>query len=76
MKISLKIIEETNAFKEIGASYDGTSDPACTQFQFRSDDYWRCHIMQRSESAIHMVGSCSMGVGMNSVTDSKFKYGF
>lgn len=70
-------MEDTNAFKKIGATYAEEPDDECSEFQNRSDDYWKCYVQQNTISWIHMVGTCRMGPDSDtpndSVIDSKFR---
>lgn len=71
-------MEDTDAFKRINATYAEIPEEACDEFEYRSDEYWKCYIQQNTVSWIHMVGSCRMGpdsdTSNDSVVDSKFRY--
>lgn len=53
-------------------------NPACSDFTFLSDDYWKCEFRQKTESWMHMVGTCSLGADSSdsntSVVDTKFRF--
>jgi choline dehydrogenase-like flavoprotein len=78
IKWTLKILEETDAFKALGTQLSPTVYPACRRLQFRSDDYWRCFIREEGTSWFHMVGTCTMGLDSDpmAVTDSKMRFVF
>lgn len=71
-------IVETNAFQRLDLKYVAPADPACSAFEFLSDDYWLCKIRQDTLSWIHMVGTCSLGPDSDdsntSVVDTKFRF--
>ncbi|CAL8117908.1 unnamed protein product [Orchesella dallaii] len=76
IKMMLKIYEETAAYRGIGARYPPNPLPACQHFKFRSDEYWRCYIRQRTVAGIHAGGSCRMGSGpqdKDAVVDSNLR---
>ncbi|XP_021952941.2 choline dehydrogenase, mitochondrial [Folsomia candida] len=64
-----RIMEETSAFQSLGTTFAGTAINGCTHLPFRSREYWACHVQQVATTAIHSVGTCSMGA----VTDSKLR---
>ncbi|XP_037024090.1 glucose dehydrogenase [FAD, quinone]-like [Bradysia coprophila] len=70
-------IIETQAFRSINVTFIGQPDPACNQFKFLSDDYWKCKIQQDGNSWTHMAGTCSLGPDTGhsntSVVDTKFR---
>lgn len=77
IKFIFRIIE-TEAFQSINLTYVGGPDPACSTFEFMSDDYWKCKIQQDTITWIHMVGTCSLGPDSGdsgtSVVDTKFRF--
>jgi choline dehydrogenase-like flavoprotein len=74
IKFTLKLAEETEAFQSLGTTYAAGPDPACTEFEFRSDDYWRCVLVQQTVGWIHMGGTAAMGSDTSeSVVDSKLR---
>ena len=74
IKFALRIMEETKAFQSLNMTYGAIPDPECTAFEYRSDDYWRCVLVQQAVGWTHMGGSCSMGSDTNpSVVDSKLR---
>lgn len=78
--MTFNIMENTNSFRKIDATYAEDPDEACSAFEYRSDDYWKCYIQQNTISWIHLVGSCRMGpdsdTADNSVVDSKLRQVF
>lgn len=77
VKFIFKIME-TNAFRSINLNYTAQPDPACSAFEFLSDDYWICKMRQDTQCWIHMVGTCSLGPdsasSSTSVVDTKFRF--
>jgi choline dehydrogenase len=75
IKLGLKIMEETTAFKAMKVTYQHDPPEVCKGITPRSDEYWRCHIMQRAWSWLHVTGTCSMGKysDIMSVVDSKLR---
>jgi choline dehydrogenase-like flavoprotein len=73
IELIFKVVEETKAFQSLGAEYTGTPVAGCEQFLFKSREYWTCYTQQLGTTAIHMVGTCAMGNGLTSVTDSKMR---
>lgn len=49
--------------------------PACAQYKFKSDDYFRCYVRQMSAPAFRIVGTSKMGPSHDrtSVVDSKLR---
>jgi len=58
-----KIVDlgETKAFKKFGSTLHDVPVPGCSQFEFGSDDYWRCVIKHLTMSIFHVSGTCQMG---------------
>jgi len=74
IKFVLQIVEETKAFQRLNMSYAATHQPACLEFEFRSDAYWKCVVVQEVVTWTHMGGTCGMGGDMSdSVVDSKLR---
>ncbi|CAL8117910.1 unnamed protein product [Orchesella dallaii] len=63
IKTTLRIYEETAAYRRIGARYSKNPDVGCRDVQFRSDDYWRCFVRQNTGVGLHAGGTCRMGRG-------------
>lgn len=79
VRLIFKIVE-TDAFRNIIVSYANETDPACSDFTFFSDDYWKCKAHQSTVPWQHMVGTCSLGPdsadSTTSVVDTKFRFEF
>ncbi|KAL4232084.1 hypothetical protein ACF0H5_009660 [Mactra antiquata] len=56
---------ETKAFKELGVNLDGNKYSCCSDYEFRSDDYWKCLIRHLSTTEYHHSGTCRMGARDN-----------
>ena len=54
-------LSETDALKAYGMELDRTPVPACTGYEFGSDDYWECAVRQNTGPENHQAGSCKMG---------------
>ncbi|XP_043479398.1 glucose dehydrogenase [FAD, quinone]-like isoform X2 [Leptopilina heterotoma] len=73
-RIILKLMN-TTVFRENNIVIDETVLPVCEQFQFNSDDYWRCLARQNTHTYFHYVGTCKMGPKNDSeaVVDSRLR---
>ncbi|KAF5281709.1 hypothetical protein FQA39_LY17730 [Lamprigera yunnana] len=71
----LKLLElvETDSFRQIGAEV--LADPRCSNFQFKTKDYWMCLIRETSMNAYHGGGTCKMGPdqGKGAVVDNRLR---
>lgn len=45
----------------------------CIDFEFDSDEYWKCYIGQLSFAGSHQVGTCKMGQDSTSIVDSELR---
>ncbi|XP_055919756.1 glucose dehydrogenase [FAD, quinone]-like [Eupeodes corollae] len=54
-------IAETPAMKRINATLYSVKIPECEEFDFGTDEYWRCSIKVLTYSQNHQVGTCKMG---------------
>ncbi|CAL8090579.1 unnamed protein product [Orchesella dallaii] len=76
VKFSMKIFEETTAFKELNTTYVNIPIEACNMHKFKSDEYWACYIRHISLTLYHPVSTCRMGRGVDdkdAVVDSKLR---
>ncbi|CAG7678351.1 unnamed protein product, partial [Allacma fusca] len=76
IEFCVKVFEETEAFKKIGAKFSLKPIEECTDTVFRSKDYWACYAQYRTTSLWHTSGSCRMGKPNDrdrSVVDSKLR---
>lgn len=73
-------IVESNVFQNFNITNAVEPDPACSDFTFLSDDYWKCKVHQSTNTSHHPVGTCSMGADSDgsetSVVDTKFRFAF
>lgn len=60
-KTALSIFEETPIYRRMGVRYPPNPLEACSHWQFRSDNYWRCVIRHQAGSGSHGCGTCKMG---------------
>ncbi|XP_032663999.1 glucose dehydrogenase [FAD, quinone]-like [Odontomachus brunneus] len=54
-------ISKTEAFQAYGSRLHNLKIPGCRQFEFASDDYWRCAIKHLPSMMNHEVGTVKMG---------------
>lgn len=75
IKLVFQIVEDTKAFQSLNMTYGAEHEPACLQFEFRSDEYWKCVLFENVTPWIHLCGTCGMGRDeSDSVLDSKLRY--
>lgn len=60
VRISQRLVQ-TNAMKSIGAKLWDIPIPGCEQFQFDSDNYWKCAARHLTFTIYHLSGTCKMG---------------
>ncbi|XP_050434783.1 glucose dehydrogenase [FAD, quinone]-like [Adelges cooleyi] len=65
LKYIVKLVEETKAFKDLGATIYPDPIPECDKLQFKSDDYWACLAKYTITSLHHQCGTCRMGDVVN-----------
>ncbi|CAL8069376.1 unnamed protein product [Orchesella dallaii] len=61
IKKTLQIFERTEPYRKLGARLPPIPLPQCTNFKFRSNDYWKCYIRNVATSGFHHSGTCRMG---------------
>ncbi|XP_052747847.1 ecdysone oxidase-like [Galleria mellonella] len=54
-------IENTTLFKKVGAELVDLHLESCSQYEYRSKDYWRCYIPKTLVSLFLYTSTCSMG---------------
>ncbi|ODN03622.1 Glucose dehydrogenase [FAD, quinone] [Orchesella cincta] len=57
----LELMENTEAFRKLGARFNNVSLPGCQHLEFRSDPYWECFIRRFSVTLHHPGGTAAMG---------------
>jgi len=65
LKYLVKLIEETQAFKDVAARLNPVPYPKCNHFLFKSDEYWVCLSKHLTHSYQHQCGTCRMGDVVN-----------
>ncbi|KAG4075742.1 hypothetical protein HA402_003568 [Bradysia odoriphaga] len=75
IELGLRIMENTTSFQKMSVEYTEASPERCRSFAFRSQAYWKCYVKQRGYSWLHIVGTCSMGLGTDplAVVDSSLR---
>lgn len=64
VKFLVKLVEETEAFKEVAPKL--IPYPKCKHVEFKSDDYWTCVSKYLIFTNGHQVNTCGMGHVVNS----------
>ena len=54
-------MEETNAFKSVGARMCRKIHPFCENLEWGSDAYWECYVRSLVHTAYHPSSTCKMG---------------
>ncbi|XP_039305298.1 glucose dehydrogenase [FAD, quinone] [Solenopsis invicta] len=54
-------ISKTEVFQAYGSRLHDLKIPSCAQFEFASDDYWRCAIKHLPSMMNHEIGTVKMG---------------
>ncbi|VVC32224.1 Glucose-methanol-choline oxidoreductase, C-terminal,Glucose-methanol-choline oxidoreductase, N- [Cinara cedri] len=65
LKYAVKLVEETQAFKDVDAKLDPAPYPKCSHLLFKSDDYWACVSKYLTNTYHHQCGTCRMGDVVN-----------
>ncbi|XP_022161405.1 glucose dehydrogenase [FAD, quinone]-like isoform X2 [Myzus persicae] len=65
LKYAVKLVEETNAFKDVAAKLRPIPLPKCEHLPFRSDDYWVCVSKHLTYTFHHQCSTCRMGDVVN-----------
>lgn len=67
IKYAVKLVEETQAFKDVAAKLNPY--PKCSHLPFKSDDYWVCLSKYLTHTYQHQCSTCRMG----DVVDNKLQ---
>ncbi|GFR76760.1 glucose dehydrogenase (FAD, quinone) [Elysia marginata] len=75
---SVRLIEavlNTEPMKKMNAKLHRHALPGCTDYDFGTDNYWRCFIRHVAATAHHPAGTCKMGPAKDSsaVVDSRLR---
>ncbi|CAG9100871.1 unnamed protein product [Plutella xylostella] len=62
-------VRETTYFRNANSSVVELDLPACKDYAFLSDEYWKCYALAMSASGFHPARTCAMG----KVVDTNFK---
>lgn len=65
LKYSVKLIEETQAFKDVAAKLNPIPYQKCDHILFKSDDYWACLSKHLTSTYHHQCSTCRMGDVVN-----------
>lgn len=60
LKLALNLVQ-TPGFQKINATLARVDLPACSTFQYLSDDYLRCYLRHLTFNLYHPIGTCKMG---------------
>ncbi|CAD1471731.1 unnamed protein product, partial [Heterotrigona itama] len=60
VQIALKLFD-TESFKKYDFKLIDKPLPACKGFEFGERDYWKCVMIEYTETMQHQVGTCKMG---------------
>ncbi|CAL8104526.1 unnamed protein product [Orchesella dallaii] len=63
VKETFRIMETTDSYRRLQATFWSVDLPACKNYRMRSDEYLKCFIKQLSQTGCHAGGSCKMGRG-------------
>ncbi|XP_026811820.1 glucose dehydrogenase [FAD, quinone]-like isoform X1 [Rhopalosiphum maidis] len=66
LKYAVKLVEETQAFKDIAGKLSPKPYPKCVHLPFRSDEYWACLSQHQTNTWHHQCSTCRMGDVVNS----------
>ncbi|XP_050526375.1 glucose dehydrogenase [FAD, quinone]-like [Daktulosphaira vitifoliae] len=74
IKLIKKIIN-TEAMQKLGAKLDETPVKECMNFNFDTEEYWRCYIKYYTSGENHHSGTCKMGPpsDCNAVVDDELR---
>ncbi|XP_060842479.1 glucose dehydrogenase [FAD, quinone]-like [Rhopalosiphum padi] len=65
LKYAVKMVEETQAFKNVAAKLNPVPYSKCEHFRFRSDEYWGCLSKHFTNTFHHHCATCRMGSVVN-----------
>ncbi|CAK1541978.1 unnamed protein product [Leptosia nina] len=60
-----KIVNSTY-FRSINAEFVDLVSPMCKEWEFGSQQYWRCYVLNTMTTLWHYVGTCAMGTVVDS----------
>ncbi|XP_047519805.1 glucose dehydrogenase [FAD, quinone]-like isoform X1 [Pieris napi] len=68
-------LDETEAFKKSGTSFDKTPVKGCDHNEWGTDDYFKCLLINYTDTIYHPAGTCKMGPEWeeDAVVDPRFK---
>lgn len=69
LKYAVKMVEETQAFKDVAALLNPVPYPKCDNHLFKSNDYFACLSKHLTNTFHHQCGTCRMG----DVVDNELK---
>ncbi|RUS73884.1 hypothetical protein EGW08_018354 [Elysia chlorotica] len=71
----VQAILATEPMKKLGAELHRTQLPGCNDYEYDTDDYWRCYARHLAATAHHAAGTCKMGPvdDPSTVVDSRLR---
>ncbi|XP_055528114.1 glucose dehydrogenase [FAD, quinone]-like [Wyeomyia smithii] len=74
IKVAINITSQ-KPFTDLGVRLYSKKVPGCEQFEFNSDQYWRCYVRVLTATYHHYVGTCRMGPSSDpaAVVDSRLR---
>ncbi|XP_001604417.2 glucose dehydrogenase [FAD, quinone]-like [Nasonia vitripennis] len=68
-------VADSPTMRKLGLTLTSRPLPECSDFKFKSDEYWACAIHQETRTENHQAGSCKMGPISDSmaVVDTRFR---
>ncbi|ODM87982.1 Glucose dehydrogenase [FAD, quinone], partial [Orchesella cincta] len=76
MKFTVQLVENTEAFRRIGARFISRHFPGCEKYELTTDGYYECCARHMTFTVYHQSGTCTMGYGPEdpkAVVDSKLR---
>ena len=67
---TIRKITKTKSLADFGVRFNDKKFPGCENWEFDSDEYWRCYVKHLTLTVYHPVGTCKMSeTGIDGVVD-------